>query len=73
MTLIDDDQRVFIPELIQIRRYRLHTGKCHLMVAFLALQPGGEDAAGQPITLVFGVILLYKFFDVGQHQNFTLG
>src|SRR5690554_7743715 len=38
MALIDNDQRIFIPELLQVRRDRLHTGEGHLMPVFLALQ-----------------------------------
>ena len=45
MALIDNDQRIFIPELLQVRRDRLHTGEGHLMPVFLALQPGRENAA----------------------------
>ena len=46
MAFIDNDQRVFVPKLIQVRRYRLHTGKGHLVVTFLPLQPGRENPAG---------------------------
>lgn len=34
MALIYDQQRIFIPELIQIRRYTLHTGEGNLMPVF---------------------------------------
>ena len=43
------------------------------MVAFLPLQACRENAALQPITLIFRVILLDQLFHMGQHQNLPPG
>ncbi len=37
VALIDDNQGVFIFELLKIGRHRLHTGKSHLMLIVLTL------------------------------------